>query len=458
MTVPFKIGVFDLVFEFFAHTFIFFCPFSATGAVAACFLQTFFDGGNHRRIGIQSYFHTVTSFSHIYILHLYAITRKPKKQGLLVFYIQGWYTFHKGGGKMKPTEKENRILWPDLLRVIAIFAVVMLHSFTGNFSFQDSAWHQAASNSADWQILNIFDCCLRFCVPVFCMISGIFFLRPDREQPLKKLFSKNILRMAIVFVVWAGIYAVFANILRAGTFNFAVVKAIIKDMAFGHYHLWFLLMILGFYLAVPLLRKITADQKTTQYFLLLWVIFTVLQNAVILLPPVANFIEIQAGKMSLLVAAGYAGYFVLGQYLYQYPPTKTVRHLVYIGGVFSLAVTVLFTALGGLNGQKLEGLYGYILPNTVLQAAALFLFVRQRLEHKTLSEKSAKIIGFLSSVSFGVYLTHDLFNLILHKLGFTALSFTPLLSVPLLTLLVSGCAIGLTVLLKKIPKWGDYLL
>jgi surface polysaccharide O-acyltransferase-like enzyme len=264
--------------------------------------------------------------------------------------------------------------------------------------------------------------------------------------------------MAIVFILAAGGYGLFANLLRAGTASRAVAVAAIKDMMFGHYHLWFLLMLIGFYIAVPLLRKLTADKKTTQYFLLLWVVLTILQNAAMLLPPVANFVEIQAGKLSLSVAAGFAGYFVLGHYLYQYPPTKTVRKVIYAGGLVALAVTVLFTTMGGLNGHKWEALYGYLLPNTLLETAALFLFVREKLENATLSEKTVKVIGFLSSVSFGEYLTHDLFNLVLHKIGVTALSASALLTVPLLTLLVSGCAIGLTVLLKKIPKLGDYLL
>lgn len=359
---------------------------------------------------------------------------------------------------MKTNEKGSRIVWLDLLRVIAIFAVVMLHSFTGNFQFQDSAWHQAPANCIDWLIMNAFDCCLRFSVPMFCMISGILFLNPDREQPVKKLFSKNILRMAIVFILAAGAYGVFAAVLRAGTVSRAVAVAAIKDMMFGHYHLWFLLMLIGFYIAVPLLRKLTADKKTAQYFLLLWLVFTVLQNAVTLLPAAANFVEIQAGKLSLSVAAGYAGYFVLGHYLYQYPPTKTVKNIIYAGGLVSLAVTILFTTLGGLNGQKWEGLYGNLLPTTLLETAALFLFVREKLENAALSEKTVKTIGFLASVSFGVYLTHDVFNLLLHKLGITALSASALLTIPLLTVFVSGCAILFTVLLKKIPKLGEYLL
>ncbi len=355
--------------------------------------------------------------------------------------------------------KQTRVIWLDLLRVFAILAMVFLHTFTGNYTGADSAWRLADPTTLNWQILNLFDCLVRFCVPVFCMISGVFFLDPAREQPIKKLYSKNILRIAVSFIVWAGLYAVAGIFLRGEALGIGALTGAVKNAAFGHYHLWFLLMLIGFYMLVPFLRKIAADKTLSAYFILLCLVFNFLENAVLLIAPLANYVAIQSNKLSLGFVSGYVGYFMLGSHLYRYPPTRLLRRWLYAAGVAAFAVTAALVGLQGyLTGEANGDLYEYLLPNTLLEAVAVFLFFRARFENKTYSEKTVRVISFLSASSFGVYLTHDLFNMLLHRLGVTALTFTPLLSVPLLTVIVCGCAVLLTTLLRKIPVVSKYIL
>lgn len=355
--------------------------------------------------------------------------------------------------------RRERVVWLDLLRIFSILAMVFLHAFTGNYLGNDSAWRVADPATLDWQILNVFDCLVRFCVPAFCMISGVFFLDPEREQPIKKLFSKNILRIAISFIVWSGVYAVLGIFLRGETLGMSALVGAVKNAAFGHYHLWFLLMLIGFYLLVPFLRKIAADQKLCRYFIILCILCNFLQNAVLLVGPLANYVEIQANKLSLGFVSGYVGYFMLGSYLYRFPPKAAVRRWLYAGGVAAFVLTVLLVGLQGyLEGEANGALYEYLLPNTLLESVAVFLFFRARFEHKTYSAKAVKAISFLSACSFGVYLTHDLFNMLLHRFGFTALTVSPLVAVPIITVVVCGCALLLTAVLRKIPVVNKYIL
>lgn len=357
------------------------------------------------------------------------------------------------------SEQKTRVIWLDILRIFSILAMVFLHTFTGNFQGADSAWRVADPTTLDWQILNVFDCLVRFCVPAFCMISGVLFLDPAKDQPMKKLFSKNILRIAVSFAVWSGLYAVAGIFLRGEALGFGAVVGAVKNVALGHYHLWFLLMLIGFYLVVPFLRPIAADKKLSAYFLILCFVFHLLENAAMLVGPLANFVEIQSNKLSLGFVGGYVGYFMLGNHLYRYPPSKKVRHLLYAAGVACFLLTAGVVGASAYMTGKADGaLYEYLLPNTFFEAVAVFLFFRARFENKTYGEKAVKVIGFLSACSFGVYLTHDLFNMLLHRLGFTALTVTPLVSVPLLTVIVSGAALLLTVLLRKIPVLNKYAL
>lgn len=355
--------------------------------------------------------------------------------------------------------KEQRILWLDLLRVTAIFAMVLLHVFTGNFAGGDSAWRSLNPDSLSWQVLNVYDCLVRFCVPVFCMISGVFFLDPKREQPFSKLFSKNIRRLCLAFIVSSLLYAALGPILRAEPLSAGTLLSAAKNIVFGHYHLWFLLMLIGFYLIVPLLRKICDDRKTIEYFLLLTLIFTFLQNALLLIPQLKNLLEIQAGKMSLYLVTGYVGYFVLGSYLVRFPLKAAARRWIYAGGICAFIGTA---AAGGFwsfhTGVASDAPYGYLLPNTLLESAAVFLLFQQLGDSKTWSDRAGRIIGALSRYAFGVYLVHDLFNMLLHRFGVTALSFSPILSVPLLAVTVFLCSLLASALLHKIPLLRKYIL
>ncbi len=357
------------------------------------------------------------------------------------------------------SEKKARVMWLDILRIFSILAMVFLHTFTGNFKGGDSAWRMADPATLDWQILNVFDCAVRFCVPAFCMISGVLFLDPSREQPIKKLYVKNILRIAVSFVVWSGLYAVAGIFLRGEAFSLSTIAGAVKNVMFGHYHLWFLLMLIGFYMLVPFLRKIAEDKTLSFYFIVLAFVFNFLENMVILVAPLANFVEIQSNKLSLGFVGGYVGYFMLGNHLYCYPPTKCVRHWLYAAGAASLLLTVALVGMPAyITGTANGDLYEYLLPNTLFEATAVFLFFRARFENRAYSEKAVRAVGFLSACSFGIYLTHDLFNMLLHRIGFTALTVSPLLAVPLLTVIVSGAALLLTVVLRKIPLLNKYAL
>lgn len=354
-------------------------------------------------------------------------------------------------------QKTQRVLWLDMLRILAIVAMVMLHAFTGNFYGNDSAWRVADAQSVNFVFLHALDSLLRFCVPIFCMISGVFFLDPDREVPIKKLFKKNLLRIVIAYIAWTVVYAGVGSILRAQSFGGMIVDAV-KSVIYGHYHLWFLLMLMGFYLVVPLLRKIAADKKTLEYFLLLCFVFTFLCNAVELLPFVGNIATVQGGKFSMEFVGGYIGYFMLGTYLYRFPPKNTVRYIVYALGIVSLVGTVVLgTVLAVFFNTKADMLYGYLLPTTLFETAALFLLFQSTVSQWKIPEKWVGYIGVASACSFGVYLIHDIFNMLLHRIGINALFITPILTAPLWTALVLVLSFVSIYYLRKIPLLAKYV-
>lgn len=94
----------------------------------------------------------------------------------------------------------DRKIYIDIIRVIATFAVIITHVC----SFK---WYGTDVNSFHWQCLNFFSSITRWCVPIFVMISGVFFLEPTKEIIIKKIYSKYILRIVIALLFWSVFYA-----------------------------------------------------------------------------------------------------------------------------------------------------------------------------------------------------------------------------------------------------------
>lgn len=65
----------------------------------------------------------------------------------------------------------------DLLRIVACFAIVLLHVSGGYWSVVDI-------NSSDFTIMTVYNSLTRFGVPVFFMLSGLFLLNPRKKMTL----------------------------------------------------------------------------------------------------------------------------------------------------------------------------------------------------------------------------------------------------------------------------------
>ena len=99
---------------------------------------------------------------------------------------------------MQPLGKRRYYL--DALRIVAICAIVLLH-------VAGSYWYQLSVYTSEWQAINLYDCITRWGVPVFVMISGALFLDPAREQPIKKLWTRNIPKLVRLILFWGLLYA-----------------------------------------------------------------------------------------------------------------------------------------------------------------------------------------------------------------------------------------------------------
>lgn len=349
-----------------------------------------------------------------------------------------------------------RIEYLDVLRLLATLGVVMIHVTATN-------WDVAPVGSPTWSVFTFYSAAATWPLPVFAMISGALFL--GRNRSIGTLITKYIARMAAAFLFWSALYAAVAAVVRGGMSR----QDLLITFMGGHYHLWFLFLISGLYLVVPLLRPIVRTPKLTEYFLLLALIFTfLLPQAAQLLrdapwPFVSRVGQCAAGLLdnaALRMTAGYVGYFVLGYYLSVTEVPARVRRWIYALGLAGLLATFLLIWGDSVLKQAPSGTYGGAFTlNVLAESAALFLFARHHLPPRPLSARGAERLRALAGCCFGAYLIHPLVMERLNPLlGLDTMAFPALLSVPVIVLFVFAVSMAASALLGQIPLLKRYVL
>lgn len=347
---------------------------------------------------------------------------------------------------------DGRLAYADLLRAIATIAVILLHLSGG--------WMGSVGvNTSAWAVFNTYDGLVRWCVPVFVMLSGMFLLDPKKSERWSVL-ALRILRIFVALVVWGAVYALADHVAGGGGLSWAGVRSALWSAALGntHYHLWFLYMIIGLYLITPILRAFVRGASRADFHWFFLLTFTV----AFLLPTLLKFrpsqtLSLYLGRLDIHLVLGYVGYFVAGYYLKHFTLGRIAEALIYVLGAAGAFVTVWGTSVlsrnaGGLN----DALYGYMTPNVACMAVAVFVLFRYVLGVSDERDRRRRMSG-VAKVSFGVYLVHDLFIMLLRYLDISTLSFAPALSVPLLGAVVFLLSLAVAWLLSKIPFVGPYL-
>ena len=336
----------------------------------------------------------------------------------------------------------NRIISFDVLRIIAAFAVVMLHitSQRLDISFPTN----------EWNIRIVYDAFVRWCVPVFVMISGALFLNHGRTVSVKKLYKKNILHLIFIFIAWSFIYALHSAVVKG---DYQVSRFIMRILE-GPVHFWFLKILVGLYVTVPILRMIVQNKRAEEYFLILAVItafvIPMLYDYIGLFSQAARrFVRYHFSVFGIKMALGYVGYFVLGHYLFTYRLSSAVKKFIYVMGLFSVLSVICLTHwhCHRINASS-ELFFGNLNVFTLFEAMAVYLVV---IELK-LPTKYYPLVSRISNLTLGVYLTHVLVFILLSELfGIDSGSLNPLFFIPCFSIIVFALSCLIVALMIKIP-------
>lgn len=347
-------------------------------------------------------------------------------------------------------EKTERTVYFDYLRVFAVFSVIIIHLSAQNFESTDV-------NGLAWQTFNFFNSLARWSVPVFVMISGALFL--GKEIPVKKLYSKYVLRMVISFLAWSVVYLPFSG-------EYPDKVSLVIELLHGHYHMWFIPMIIGLYISVPVINKIAENEKVMKYYLVLAFVFAFLVPWVttlaydfapqLIITGVAA-LRLDIDYMYMNIVLGYAGYFILGYWLSKAVFSKQQRAVIYLIGITGFVLTIGLDLFASFKVQKPWGnYYGYFNVNVLFESIAVFIWFRYR---KYTWIKRNSFVQKLSKYSFGAYLVHLLIIEQLNiRFGLNTLSFHPVISMIFMGCLVFIISFFISAILNQIPIVKKYMV
>lgn len=334
----------------------------------------------------------------------------------------------------------QNINWINNLRLIAMFAVVVLHTASPLLFLVKDA------HINDWLAADIYNALVRFSVPVFVMITGALLLQ--REYQLGDFLKRRFGRLVPPFIFWSLVYIgyrLYDEELELSDNIWLNIKLVLQQLQTGsYYHLWYVYLLIGLYLFIPVLGKFVrnATEKELLYFLGIWFLTMILGK-----PYLTAFDP----GIDLHNFTGYIGYLVLGYYL-AYKPFK-FKNMASIAALFFFICTMLITIGTYFLLLKTHSLstffYEPISPFILVLSASAFLMAR--FIKIKLKPAVNNIISNIGKYTLGLYLSHALILNLFELSGITYTIFNPVFSIPLVALSCFSLSCLLIYLMSKLP-------
>lgn len=335
----------------------------------------------------------------------------------------------------------------DLLRVFACFLVIWQHVIEPYYAHPDLT----VVRNEDTSIVGWINSLTPIEVPLFVMISG-YFLLPLRME-VSAFFKRRFTRILYPFVCWCIIYAVYFMFYRGDTLTDCLINISHIPVNFGTEigHMWFIYMLLGLYLLVPVLSPWLAvcTKRQLQAYLCLWAFTTCLPYIHLVFPEILGECFWNPTPM-LHYFTGFVGYFILGYYIKRYGALSArVSILMLVGGYFTTVFIYLYRLPHVGIMSDLEVCWRFCGINIMVMAYAVFSLV-SRIKWNG-DNAVGRLISRFAVLSYAIYFSHMIFINFYRDLLSEALG-RVYLQVPVITLCTFITAYIVVRLLSMLPK------
>ena len=334
--------------------------------------------------------------------------------------------------------KQDKLPWANNLRAFATIAVIILH-VASTISLEYSTIPKSYFFTSVF-----FDSAMRWCVPVFIMLTGSFALE-HYDGRLRMFLRKMFFRIVLPFLFWSIIYLFFfswGELLNSHKTSMQLFSFTLKQLLSGTAsHMWYVYVIVSLYLTFPFLSKWAkvAIEKEYFYFLMIWAFLLVFNSN----------LEKYDTSFDFSYFSGYLGYVILGNYLF-----KTSRKINDVVLLVIFAAAFLYTAFGTYfisitAHENKEELMDNLSLNVTIMSFCIYLFFKTK--NYFVRDLSRKLIDIICKHSYGIYLSHILILNIFIWCGLNFVFIHPLLSIPIITFTTLLISCTLIIVMKKIP-------
>lgn len=298
--------------------------------------------------------------------------------------------------------QKNKDINLEYIRTIACLGVVVIHVM--------KSAHDVFSNMSQVNlfICDIFVDNLRWCVPVFLMISGYLLLDPAKEVPLAKV-GKYIWRIAVVLAVFGTGFAFLELVFEAKTIQVSMIPRAFYNMLTGNTwdHLWYLYTLIVLYCFLPLMKSVTSKLGTRELSFICVMIFLFVS----LLPSLKALgltLGIALNIMSVYMLYMFLGYMLRKGYL-------VIPAAAAISGLIATGVYFVFVAYGAniRHYEVAEIWYSHASIAVIVQSICVFsLLIKMPISKKP---GLNRLILSCADNSFGIYIMHMLWINLIYK-------------------------------------------
>ena len=386
----------------------------------------------------------------------------------------------------------TRIVWLDWMRVCACLMVMTVHA-TEPFYLGGEGARILTATDAVWA--SFFDSLVRACVPLF-VITSSYLLFPLKTST-GAFFRRRAGRLSVPFVFWSLAYAL------AWGEPVDNLRSLLLNFNYAAGHLWFVYMLAGVYLLMPLLSPWAArvGRRELQGYLAVWALtllipfvregasggtLLVVHGPTGIPNPAAYPLWGEAswnGYGTFYYVSGFVGYLLLGLYFRRFVPALTWRRTLAVAlplwlvGFAMCFGGFLVRVWGSVSGFPFEGAVdvavGWETPwyndtlGVALMAVGWLLLFRDKHQTTPQPDVATPLLTSLSNASYGMYLCH-MFVLAWASAGFCewlgtgadgrlGLWTTPVEIVA--TALTTFCLTALACIwLQRIPRVGRWLV
>lgn len=290
---------------------------------------------------------------------------------------------------------QRRVLYYDVLNVIACFGVVALHFNTLVYAYSPTFdWRQALST----------DCLFYWAVPIFFMLTGATLLGYREKYDTRTFFLRRAHRVLVPFLAWsviALVWKVATGQMAAPAGPRSFLQLVFNAKIIDAY--WFFIPLFMIYLCLPVLTELRSNRRALWYLASLAFVFNVA------VPSLCTILGMEHNPDATVpMASGYLLYALLGYLLKDAELDRKARCALYAAGVVAYLVRFLGTiALSDAAGALNETFWGYQNLTCFFEAVAVFVFARNvRWDRLFGTERAQQGLAQVASCSFGVYLIH----------------------------------------------------